>query len=186
MKMTDLIIKKMRMGILLLAIILSSASAYALTYTATASGNWSSTTTWVGGIAPSFNLTTDAVIIPSGITVTMDNSVSVTGVLASIDVEGALSSNSSTTLTVGSLGTLSGAGAINIGTLDLQSGSTMSFTGTSNVGTLTTSIASLQLGAQISVSQMLNLSAGTLSIQSGGSVTMAPAVLSIYPVVCFR
>lgn len=152
--------------------LLSALHSFGATYTAMASGNWSSSATWIGGVAPSFTLTSDIVVIPSGITVTMDGNVDVSSLLASIQVAGTLSSTASYSLTVGSLGTVSGAGTLNIGTLDLQTGSTFTFSGNATVDTLSTAVASLQLASQITVTQALDLSAGTLNVPTGSSITM--------------
>jgi fibronectin-binding autotransporter adhesin len=158
-------------AIIVLTIMLGYMPLSAATFTATTSGNWSSSATW-GGTAPSFNLTTDQVVIPSGITVAMDNSVTVTGATAAVGVQGTLTSTASQSLTVNALGSLTGSGTINIGSLHLQALSVMTFSGAATVDTLTTALASLQLSGGLTVSNALNLSAGTLTLGSGGSLTL--------------
>ncbi|RYY40450.1 MAG: hypothetical protein EOO08_04770 [Chitinophagaceae bacterium] len=60
--------------VLVLSIMLLSFAAQAGTVTAGSSGNWSSTSTWLGGVLPS---NSDDVVIPNGIAVTMTASVSI-------------------------------------------------------------------------------------------------------------
>lgn len=155
-----------------MAIMFAWAPAKAATYTATASGNWSAGATW-GGTAPSFNLTTDQVVIPSGITVTMDNSVTVTGATASVTVAGTLSSGSSASLTLGALGTLTGTGTINVGSLNLQTASVMTFSGSATIDTVTTALAAFNLSGALSVTSALNLNGGTLNLGGASSLTMS-------------
>ena len=159
-------------AIIFLAVFLAYVPSKAATYTATASGNWSAGATW-GGTAPSFNLTIDQVIIPPGITVTMDNSVTVTGATASVAVQGTLSSGTSYSLTLGALGSLTGTGTINIGGLNLQTASVMSFSGSATVDSVTTALANFQLSGGLTVTSALNLSTGTLNLGGASSLTMS-------------
>jgi hypothetical protein len=57
-----------------------SVPANALTYTALVSGNYSNTTTW-GGAVPSTFMAGDIMIIPAGVTVTLDNDLDIDGTL---------------------------------------------------------------------------------------------------------
>ncbi|MDB5284947.1 MAG: hypothetical protein JWO06_4022, partial [Bacteroidota bacterium] len=155
--------------------VFSQVAVFATTFTATTSGNYSSGTTW-GGTAPSFNISTDAVIIPSGFTVTLDGNATFTGALASMQVEGALSSVQGAVLNVGPLATLSGAGAINVSALNLQAGAITTFSGAAVLDSINTSVANLQVVAGLTVSNKVNLAAGTLSVATGGSITMMPGV----------
>src|SRR5665647_3207830 len=66
-----------------------SYASMAATFTATTTGNWSSATTW-GGTGPSFNITgVDNVIIPLGVTVTLDANLTIDNAAASLSVGGA-------------------------------------------------------------------------------------------------
>jgi fibronectin-binding autotransporter adhesin len=154
----------------LLALFLMSSGIYAATFTAVASGNWSSSSTW-GTTAPSFTNTGDQITIPSGITVTMDNNVTVNGSLAELKVNGALTGSSSTTLSIES-GTLSGGGSISTGTVSFGAGAIITFTGTITTDNLSTATLSLKSGATIIVKQSLTLVSGVLSIESGGSISV--------------
>ena len=59
--------------------------SFASTFTAVASGNWSSSATW-GGVIPALNNLTDQITIPAGITVTMDSDVTLNGITSQINV----------------------------------------------------------------------------------------------------
>jgi fibronectin-binding autotransporter adhesin len=155
--------------------VLCSISSYALTYTASTTGNWSSSATWVGGLVPAFNITADAVIIPNGVTVTLDGSATFTGAAASLEVEGALAPMAGKTLTLGNQAALTGGlgGNISVPALNLQSGSNITFSGTINVDTFTTAVTSLQLVAMVTVARTLNLAAGTLNVYTAGGLTLS-------------
>jgi hypothetical protein len=156
------------------ALFLFSAASRAATFTAVASGNWSSSTVW-NGTPPSTTNTGDAVVIPSGITVTMDNNVTVNGALASLTVNGTLTGSSSTYLTI-TLGTFSGAGSIATGYVVLGQAAVLGFTGTITTDNLASQALSLKSAAKIIVNNKLTLAAGTLSVESGGSLTLSNAV----------
>lgn len=76
-------ISSSKIGFIIVVALLGSNFARAAgTFTAAASGNWSSSATW-GGTPPPFTLAAgDQVTIGSGITVTMDSNVNVNGLLA--------------------------------------------------------------------------------------------------------
>jgi len=164
------LLKLKKTYLIILGSILLSASSFAATYTAVASGNWSSSATW-GGTPPPFTLTAlDQVTIGAGLTVTMDSIVTVNGLLAQISVAGTLTS-ATNTLNV-TTGTLTGAGSLVVNGLILNSGGTFSFTGAVNANTFTNSITSLALTAQVTVNKVLNLM-NVVSVQAGGTLTMA-------------
>jgi len=152
---------------MLLAFVLTGTS-YAATYTAWASGNFSSTATWAGGVIPSSTVLLDQIVIPSGFTVNMDNNLSINGALASLTVEGTLNTTNSSSLTL-NLGTLSGAGTIVLNTVDVNVGSTVSFTGSLTANTINAATG-FSSSADIIVNQTLNLTTGTLSLVTGGSL----------------
>lgn len=88
---------------MVLLAICSVTSGYAITYTASASGNWSSSTTW-GGISPGSTISgADVVVIPSGITVNLDTDVEVAGALSAITINGVLSGSDNLTVTSGNI-----------------------------------------------------------------------------------
>lgn len=148
------------------------------TFTAVASGNWSSSTTW-GGSVPPFTIISDQVIIPSGINVTMDNNVSLSGVLASLDVGGTLSSASLTALTV-TTGSVSGAGVINVGNITFESTALISFSGSLTANIITCAVPNLLMSADIMANQALHLASGVLNLQTGSTLDVgADATISI-------
>ena len=148
---------------------LTTTKIYATTFTAAASGDWSSTTTW-GGTVPSTMNTGDAIIIPSGIKVTLKNNLTIKGALASLDVEGTLS-DSTDTLMVSSLGSVSGAGTINFGTANWNTTSSFLFTGSLNVKNLMSS-QSVSVSAKVSVSGSLMLDSGVFKLMTGSTLAL--------------
>lgn len=84
--------------------------AQAITYTAMVSGNFSNTATW-GGLVPLSLSVGDVILIPTGVTVTMDNNITVNNSTTLI-VDGTLiSGGNSTSLTLTN-SSLSGSGSI--------------------------------------------------------------------------
>ena len=148
---------------------LTTTKIYATTFTAAASGDWSSTTTW-GGTVPSTMNTGDAVIIPLGINVKLKSNLTIKGALASLDVEGTLS-DSTDTLMVTSLGSVSGAGTINFGTVNWNTTSSLLFTGSLNVMNLVSS-HSVSVAAKISVSGSIMLDSGIFKLVTAGSLKL--------------
>lgn len=140
------------------------------TYTAVASGKWSSATTW-GGTPPPFTLSSDIdITINAGITVTMDSDVTVNNVLALIDVVGTLSASANGKLTVSS-GMVTGIGSIDASELILSAPGIFSFTGALTVDTLINSIVSLSTFSQITVNDKLILN-NSIEFGTGGTLTM--------------
>jgi len=154
---------------MLVALMLTS-SMYAAVFTAVASGNYNSTATWSGGVAPPAFVLLDQIVIPAGITVNLNNDITLNGALASLNVAGTLSTSNSSSIAM-TLGTLSGAGTLTVNALTVSLSPAFSFAGTLNVTTLN-SAAGFQSSADILVGQSLNLTAGTLSLVSGGSLAV--------------
>ncbi|HTB31283.1 MAG TPA: T9SS type A sorting domain-containing protein [Bacteroidia bacterium] len=163
-------INPVKFGLLFASFMLVCGLASATTYTAVASGNWTSSVTW-GGSAPPTNLSSaDQVIIGVGMNVTMDQNVTLNNALASINVTGTLSSAAHIKLTVTS-GTLTGTGTITAAQLILNATGSLTFTGSMTADTLVNSIISLSSAAQTTVNNELALS-GILDITAGGSLKM--------------
>ncbi|MBS1584176.1 MAG: T9SS type A sorting domain-containing protein [Bacteroidetes bacterium] len=142
-----------------------STSAKALTYTAVASGNFNSTTTW-GGVAPSGNITADVVIIPSGITVTLNTDETFSG-LGTLTVNGTLTSGANNTALVMTGGTLTGSGSIDVDSMSLGLVSGFTYTGSIMAQNLTSTATTIGTAADITVSGNLYLNSGLLNINSG-------------------
>lgn len=164
-------LSNLKKSVILLAVFLIIDNfASAATFTAVASGNWSSSATW-GGSAPSSSNTIDQITIPSGISVNMDNDVILNGVLTQINVNGTLTSGSTTVLNV-SNGTISGNGTINIGSVILGTGAVLSFTGSFTSNAFSNAAINLQTAGNFTVKQTLTLASGIITVQSGGSFSL--------------
>ena len=166
MKRSRLITRK-QIGLMFLAVMLTGMT-YAATFTASSSGNFSSTATWAGGVVPPTTVLSDQIIIQSGVTVNLDNDLTINGILSELNVQGTLSTADNASLTL-TLGKLSGAGTIALSTVSVNAGSTFSFTGTLTANTFNATTG-FQTSADIVVTQTLNLTSGTLSLVTGGSL----------------
>ncbi len=153
------------------ALMMCSVASYAATITATVSGNWSSASTWSGGTAGT-NINLDNVVIPAGITVTMDVDVQFTSLLSSLSVNGTLMSGTTNSLTMTSFANLSGNGTLNLRYLELGTAGAMSFSGTATIYRFVTSATSLNLASQVTVMDTLELRAGTLSLATGSNLIL--------------
>jgi hypothetical protein len=153
-------------------LVLVNTVSWSATFTAVSSGSWNSSLTW-GGTIPSTVIISDHIVIPVGITVTVDKNVSINGPLAQLLVTGNLTSTTIDTLTVNS-GTLMGVGTVKMGTVILNGGGFISFSGQLTAGSFSSSSTNLQLSADVMVNNKLSLSGGVLGINSGGSVSLAP------------
>ncbi|MEX2589996.1 MAG: hypothetical protein WD334_07305, partial [Chitinophagales bacterium] len=169
MKTLELNLKKV--ALLVATILLTSTSAIGATFTAVASGNFSSSATW-GGSAPPANVSTDQIIIPVGITVDLDNDLTLNGATASLDVNGTLNTSSNASF-YASTGTISGTGNIMVDSVATGAGAVFLFTGSLSANAMANAAASLQMGADLDVGQTLTLApASTLSLITGGSLTI--------------
>src|SRR5580700_3714247 len=115
---TNLLLAKTTLLTLIL-MVGTGLATMAATYTATTSGDWSSSVTW-GGTAPAFSITgADAVVIPLGVAVTLDNDLTINNASATLAVAGTLTGTTGLALTAG---TLSGTGAITLNSLTVGTG----------------------------------------------------------------
>lgn len=148
------------------------STANAATYTAVASGNWTSAATW-GGTAPGNNLTFDNIVIPAGFTVTLNTDVEFNGgILFSMQVNGRLSSDANSDLVI-SGGSLTGNGTLELGYLEVSGLSTIGFTGDMNLDRFRNDISlNLNLGSHVNLSDTLFLTGGSLTLASGSNWTM--------------
>ena len=158
-------------SIMLLTAMFVLNNMFAATFTAVASGNWSSAVTW-GGSAPSFSVNDDQITIPSGITVTLDNDLTVNGLLAELTVNGTLNSSNTTSFNI-IAGTVNGAGTIDVGNTTFGAGSVLLFTGIFTTENLTNSMLNLQVAASMTVNNTMTLSAGVFNLRPGGSLMLA-------------
>lgn len=148
------------------AILLTSAQLNAATYTAIVSGAFSSTTTWAGGIVPPLLLQPgDDVIIPSGVTISLDQNLTLAS-SSSLDVDGALTGGSGYALMITS-GTLSGTGSIDIDSVSASFTSGFNFTGSLTTNAFYSTNANINAAANIIVDNTLYLAGGTITMASG-------------------
>lgn len=141
----------------------------AVTYTAVASGNFSSSATWTGGIVPPAVISADDIIIPTGIKVTLDQNQTLSS-SSSLTVNGTLQANTGYYLSMTS-GTIAGIGAIALDSFYANFNSGFAFTGTFTANTFASANAKINSVANVTVNNTLHLMAGTLEMASG-SLTM--------------
>lgn len=152
--------------------LLFSSNLSAATFTAAASGNWSSSATWVGGTTPGTTSTDDIIVIGSGITVNLDQNVTINGLMSSLQVQGALSTNNSSDLTL-TQGSLVGSGDVMVDELSLGALAIVTFTGGLTANSFSSAATSVTLALNLTVNQTLQLMAGTLTFGSGSSLNLA-------------
>ncbi len=147
-------------------ILLANTQLSAATYTAIVSGAFSSTATWAGGIVPPLLLQAgDDVVIPSGITITLDQNLTLAST-SNLDVDGALTGGSGYALIL-TTGTLSGTGSIDIDSLSASFTSGFSFTGNLTTNAFYSTNANINAAANIVVDNALYLAGGTITMASG-------------------
>lgn len=159
--------------VLLLAMIFMQISANALTYTAVASGNFSSGATWNTGTAPSSTILLDQIVIPAGFTVTLDQNVRLNSLVSSIDVDGTLNSTSNSALVL-SAGTLTGSGNIDIDSIVLDIATGFNFTGNITADDFSSMALNATTTADIIVNNQLWLAGGSsLDVLTNGSLSLS-------------
>lgn len=158
--------------IITLIVTLSCLQLKAVTYTAVASGNWTSSLTW-GGSAPSTTIGNgDFIVIPVGITVNLDNSVDINNSLASLSVSGTITSSNNSNLTITS-GTLSGNGTVSTNNFSVGTTGFVTFTGTISSNNFTSNSVLLNLAADVNVGGTLYINSGSLQLNGGSSINLA-------------
>ncbi|MDX2001486.1 MAG: T9SS type A sorting domain-containing protein [Chitinophagales bacterium] len=157
---------------MLLVGLFTATTAHAATYTAVNSGTWSSTSTWLGGSAPGNNLNNDAIIINSGVTVTLDQSINLDGALSSFTLNGSLTTSNSSDIMLND-GSLSGNGSLTVDELTFGSSAIVLFTGNADVQTLHTSGSLLQIATSLMVHQMVEFTGGIFSLNNSGSLSLS-------------
>jgi hypothetical protein len=166
---TNLLLAKTAL-LTLIIMVGTGLTSMATTYTATTSGNWSSTTTW-GGTAPGFSITgADAIVIPLGVAITLDNNLTINNASATLAVAGTLTGTTTMSLTSG---TLSGAGAVTLNSLIVGTGGLITSVGAISVSQFANSQATLALGTVVNVTNTLALNAGVVQLNTGGAINLA-------------
>ncbi len=140
-------------------------------FTAIASGNWSSASTWSLGMVPTATVSNQNITIPTGITVTLDANVTFSGLLNNFTVNGTLSNTTGFGIAI-TQGALAGNGTISVNSVTFTSLSTAPFTGTLNLKHLINSTTLLGLSSVVSVSDTLNLISGNVLLNNNSNLTM--------------
>lgn len=162
---------------LLLGVFFLASKAEAATFTAVASGDWTSSATWQGGVAPGTVINADDdIIIGSGLTVNLDQDVTLNGLNVlvpggSITVNGALTSTNNSALYMNN-GDLSGFGNLDIDRLEFSGLSTFSFTGSSTIGTLANSNTTLNIVSILDITDTLSLDDGMVSLGTNATLDL--------------
>jgi hypothetical protein len=138
----------------------------ATTYTAVASGWFTTTSTWQGGLVPAFNLNADTIVIPAGVTVKLNQSLMLTSPGA-LRINGVLSADTALTDVVLNSGYVDGAGTITVDSLEMDMTSGFNFTGTVNINKLGTTGTSLNSGATVNIAETIHARTGSLVVPSG-------------------
>ena len=165
-------------GILFLGFaLLVNMSVKAATYTAILSGNFSSSASWSGGLIPPALLSSDDIIIPMGINITLDQDQSISGT-GSLQVDGTLTGDPGNYLSL-TTGSLSGIGNIIVDSLYTSFTSGYNFSGNLMVDNWTNENAAISAASTITVDGMLRLAAGTLDMASGTLVLNNDATIIV-------
>lgn len=151
----------------LLALILFPALSNAATFTAVASGSWSSSATWAGGVAPGSTISaSDQVYIGAAFDVSANSDIHVDGLLAVLDVDGTLDAGANSVAVVE--GTVSGTGNIIVNEISVASAALLTFAGSIDAQTFINNGAAVALAASTSVASELQLNGGSVAIGSAG------------------
>jgi hypothetical protein len=170
MKKINTYIKKICLGVFAFALFTGNINA--TTYTATQSGNWSSALTWGGGGSPgSIISSVDNVVIPLGITVTLDMNVAINSTLSYINVAGSLTSTTNS-LTV-TQGALQGTGTMNMVYVEIGSLGSMTFSGVMTASTFANMGSSLTISGAITITDTLMLDSGSVAFSASSELVMS-------------
>ncbi len=166
-----------KVGVAIMIAAATSYNASATVFTAVLSGNFNSVVTW-GGAVPGTIVSSDIIIIPAGITVTLNSSAAFSG-SSSLTVNGSLVSGSYSTALRLNAGSLAGSGNIIVDSLTLGLTSGLTFTGSLAADHVVSTGATISTGASIVARNTLMLNSGTLNftagdftIGNGGNITL--------------
>lgn len=161
----------------MLGLLLLPTTTNAATFTAIASGSWSSSATWAGGVAPGSDISNDQVTIGAGYTVTANSNITMNGVLSSLEIDGTLNTGMNAVTVVS--GSITGTGNLIVNELAVATGSLLTFAGSIDAQTFINNGASLTLAATTTVSNELQLNGGVLSIGSAGMTLQGGTVVVV-------
>lgn len=138
-------------------------------FTATQDGDWTDPATW-GGVAPTGTVTAQDIIIPSGVDVNMNIDVVFNGFLNNFTVNGTLTTDASAELIM-QAGGFNGSGDVTIDRIEFQGLlTTYGLTGDLLVKTFVNSGVALNVAGEVTVTDSLSLSAGTLTLATGANL----------------
>lgn len=159
-------------------------SANATTYTAVVSGNFDASTTW-GGVTPPQILTADNIVIPSGITVTLNQNATVSGALSTLTVNGSLVSSAGSGLML-TLGSITGNGTLMIDSLVLGLTTGFNFTGNITARKMVSLGSTMSSAANVVVDKELwlksgiyNLTAGNFSLSNNARIVVDGGIMTV-------
>lgn len=141
-------------------------NANAATFTAIASGNFSSSSTWSGGIVPPLSILSDIIIIPSGITITLDQNQIMAGATSSLTVDGTLTGNAGNYMVMTD-GVINGNGTIDIDSFAADFTSGFAFDGSFTTNKFTSMDANITSAATVQVDETLYLTSGVMTMANG-------------------
>jgi len=169
--------KEIRVCVLTLCTVLCFITCKATTFTAVASGNFNAAATW-GGAAPTSTISSDIVIIPSGITVTLTSDETFSGT-SSLTVNGTLTSSTYVSGLIMTSGILAGNGTITVDSLALGLTSGITYTGSMTAQKATSLGITISTAANITIAKVLHLLSGALSLSSGSVGISSGAMIEI-------
>lgn len=157
---------RLQRAVLVLLIFLPFLSS-ATVFTATASGNWTSSATWAAGLAPGITLTgADQIVVEAGVTVTLDTNVVIDNPLILVTLLGNID-DTGHHLTITS-GSIAGVGELSASQITVGSLGSIVTTGAISTDILETSSVSMVLVATVHIKQQLKISAGTFNLANAG------------------
>lgn len=144
--------------------------ANATNYTAIASGNFSSSSSWQNGIVPPSLLGVDNITIPNGVTINLDQDVLISNSGTLLTVNGTLTGGVGNYLAY-TTGSLAGSGTISVDSISTGFSTGFLFTGDIIVDHYTSLNSNITAAADVTVNQTLELVDGTFTTATG-SLTM--------------
>lgn len=150
----------------LLALLATFTNVKATTFTAIASGNLSSSTTWAGGNIPTVLSNGDNIVIGSLFNVNMDQSIELSSG-TNLDVDGTLMGTAGNYLKMDNGASITGAGMIDIDSFSGNFTSGFTFAGNMTTNAYYSQNGYININNAINVDNTLYLAAGTLDIFKG-------------------
>lgn len=149
-------------------------AAIALKYTSIASGNFSGSATWLGGIVPPVNINaSDTILIESGHNVILDQDIVLSQPAAMLDVRGTLRSSGSEHINFSSSGIFYVSGTLDIDSMAVANITNTNITGQCTIKKLRCQGFSISGNGSFTITERLHVS-GNLSNTAGNTISIAP------------